>query len=430
MKKLTVCIVCTFAIAVCGELQAFTTSLRANYSSFPVYLTPRDTITVTVSLKDVGGPKGSADWWVAVQTPGGWYYYNHRRGAWLAAGSSVRGLKPAYQGALVNLSPVIVLSASGIALGAYTLYFGVDMSANGIIDFGSLTYSSVAVHVNEAPLLDIAWAEDGGARIDGGSVPYIHKLHDGRYRLYYGGNGGIVSAISSDSLNFTADAGIRIAASNTPGDPEFMVNDASVVDLPDGRVRMYYKGANGSGGPGQAIHKIFSAISSDGLIFEKEGLCIDSEATGDGGWASVPEAILLPDGRVRIYYVSNDPAAHGGIMSAVSADGLTFQKEEGARLPGFVDPAMTILPDGRFLAIAAMIFMEERDETPLGLYSFVSDDGLTFVNQQPVLLENSVYDPTVVEVSNSVYRVYYGINISTVPDQFNMDIQSISGTMR
>ena len=68
---------------------------------------------------------------------------------------------------------------------------------------------------------------------------------------------------------------------------------------------MYYKGANGPGGPGQSIHSIYSAVSTDGLRFEKEGIRIDSQQTLDRGWASVPEAIVLTDGRMRLYYVSD-----------------------------------------------------------------------------------------------------------------------------
>jgi hypothetical protein len=56
-----------------------------------------------------------------------------------------------------------------------------------------------------------------------------------------------------------------------------IVSDPTVVKLKDGRARMYYKGATGPGGPGQSNHSIFSAISADGLRFEKEGIRIDSQ---------------------------------------------------------------------------------------------------------------------------------------------------------
>ena len=270
------------------------------------------------------------------------------------------------------------------------------------------------------------WSEDSGTRISDGSVPYIYRLKDGRFRLYYCSAGGILSAISSDGLNFEKEAGVRIAPS---GGQESMVCDATIVELPDGRIRMYYKGASGQGGPGQALHKVFSAVSQDGLNFEKEGLRIDSESTGDGGWASVPEAIKLPDGRVRIYYVSNDPEAEGGIMSAVSQDGLSFQKEPGARLKGFVDPAVIILPNGKYLLLAVVLpEVAERRGIRVGIYSFISDDGLTFSNQQPVLIDGTL-DPSIVPLSRETYRVFYG-RLTVINNRPNISIMSITGRLR
>ncbi len=278
------------------------------------------------------------------------------------------------------------------------------------------------------PELKFEWTKDPGTRVSDGSVPYIHKLKGGKFRLYYCGAGRILSAISSDALNFEKEAGVRIA----PADGvEFMVCDAAIVELPDGRVRMYYKGANGPGGPGQALHKVFSAVSSDGLSFQKEGLRIDSEKTGDRGWASVPEAIKLPDGRVRIYYVSGDFEALGGTMSAISQDGLNFQKEAGARVKTLVDPAITILPNGKYLLLAVSLPPPPGQAAglPRGIYSFTSEDGLIFSNQQTVLLEDGVYDPSIVQLSNDTYRVFYGKDIGT-PDRPNVVTRSITGRLR
>ncbi len=257
------------------------------------------------------------------------------------------------------------------------------------------------------------WKKEEGIRITDGSVPYAYKLADGRIRLYYCGAGGILSAISSDGLNFEKEPGIRITPVALTGNPEWMVCDPTIVNLPaDGKIRMYYKGANGSGGPGQAIHNIFSAISSDGLNFQKEGLRIDSTKTGDRGWASVPEVVLLPDGRIRIYYVSGDFEALGGTMSAISSDGLNFKKEAGARVKIMVDPAVTILPDGRYLLLAVSLPPPPGGPPvfgpPPGIYSFFSNDGLTFSNPQPVLLEEGVYDPTIISLGSDTYRVFYG----------------------
>jgi len=157
------------------------------------------------------------------------------------------------------------------------------------------------VEIKEEPVagtLSFSWEKDGGSRVADGSVPFVHGLKDRRVRLYYCNSKGILSAISKDGLVFTEEQGIRIS----PGTGfESIICDPTIVDLPDGKMRMYYKGADSQNpGPGQSIHKIYSAISSDGLAFKKEGLRIDSETNGDNGWASVPDAIILPDGRVRI----------------------------------------------------------------------------------------------------------------------------------
>ncbi len=252
----------------------------------------------------------------------------------------------------------------------------------------------------------IVWTQDSGTRVSDGSVPYAMKLKDGRFRLYYCGMGGIRSAVSTDGLSFTDEAGTRLT-----GDPsstyEKVVCDPTVVTLDDGRVRMYYKGSDGKqGGPGTAVHKVYSAVSPDGLAFTREGLRIDPDKTGDRGWASVPEAIKLPDGRVRIYYVTGDIENNNGIASAVSSDGLTFTKESGARVRNLVDPAVMRLSDGRFLLLAAN--PGAYREIPPGIYAYTSEDGLAFGDRQTVLSQSMVFDPTVIQLDGSTFRVFFG----------------------
>ena len=207
-----------------------------------------------------------------------------------------------------------------------------------------------------------------------------------------------MSAISSDGLNFQTESGARLMP--IYGGFETIICDPTLVELPDGRFRLYYKGANTGGGP-PAIHKIFSAISSDGLNFEREGLVIDSEKTDDRGWASVPEAIKLSDGRIRLYYVSGSSR---GIVSAISSDGLNFSKEE-THLFDYVDPSIIELQDGSFL-FAAPLF---QDGIGTGIYSFVSSDGIHFdtVNPQSVLIETGVGDQTIAKINDTTYRMYY-----------------------
>jgi len=250
--------------------------------------------------------------------------------------------------------------------------------------------------------LSFSWEKDGGSRIADGSVPFIHKLSGGKSRLYYCKDNAILSAVSSDGLTFTKESGVRIS----PGTGfESFVCDPTIVNLPDGKLRMYYKGANTMKPGSGAIHKIYSAISSDGLTFQKEGLRIDSETNDDNGWASVPDAIMLPDGRVRIYYVTAAKMEHG-IGSAISSDGLNFVKEPGLRVPNLVDPAL-IKIGNKYVLFGASI--DERFAAlPKGIYYLESSDGLEFGEPVAVFQTDNVYDPSVLKIDENTVRVFYG----------------------
>jgi hypothetical protein len=249
-------------------------------------------------------------------------------------------------------------------------------------------------------LLCAQWTKEPGVRVAEGAVPCVVPLGDSAYRLYYSGAGGIFSAVSTDGLDFTSDSGVRI----TQGDSaEFIVADPAVVRISDG-YRMYYKGATGMGGPGQARHRIFSAISSDGLSWTKEGLRYSNLGSPDYGWTSVPDAIILPDGRVRIYYVSGT----GGIRSIISNDGLSFALEDGVRLP-CVDPNITWLPDSSF-----RLFFSTAVGLPQHIGYADSPDGLNFTIIDTILDPGGPHDslqcldPSAIRLSDGRTRVYYG----------------------
>ena len=244
--------------------------------------------------------------------------------------------------------------------------------------------------------LSFSWKKDSGSRVVDGSVPFVHSLKDGKVRLYYCSGKGILSAVSNDGMAFTKEQGVRIS----PGTGfEFQVCDPTMVGLSDGKMRMYYKGANSMNpGPGQSIHKIYSASSSDGLTFQKEGLRIDSETNGDNGWASV-------------YYVTASGMQHG-IGSAISSDGLNFVKESGIRVPNLVDPALARIGD-KYILFAASI--DERfAKVPKGIYYLESSDGFDFGKPMAVFQEDNVYDPSVLKIDENTIRVFYG---KVVPPQ-------------
>ncbi len=247
-------------------------------------------------------------------------------------------------------------------------------------------------------------AEDTGTRVNG-RIPFALKLSDGRVRLYYADEGGIYSAVSADGLSFSTE-GVRLAAGNGM---ERLVADPTVIRTADGSYRMYYKGAEGGGPPSEAKHRTFSAISRDGLNFTREGLIFDRTVI-----TSVPDAIVLPDGRIRLYFVyfnQEERQFNNCIRSAVSTDGVNFKMEPGTRLgPGFVDPAVILLPDETYLMLSKYYSEFDRGATGpgrSGIYVFHSVDGLNF--SEPVFVSDQGIDPCLLHLSENKYRVYYWV---------------------
>ncbi len=121
-------------------------------------------------------------------------------------------------------------------------------------------------------------------------------------------------------------------------------------------------------------------------------------------------------------------------MSALSSDGLNFHKEPGARVKTLVDPAITILPDEGYLLLAVVLprppDAPQKPEQPIGIYSFTSDDGLVFSNQQVVLQEEGVFDPSIIELDDNMYRVFYGKDVGGQAGQPNIVTKSITGKAR
>ena len=96
----------------------------------------------------------NADWWVAAKvsdtsTSDGWYYFDLSTSGFVFAGDSLFDLPATFQGPVSSLTTfqVLNISVSGLPLGKYTFYFGVDMNMNGVIDIDRLVFDSVFVNI-------------------------------------------------------------------------------------------------------------------------------------------------------------------------------------------------------------------------------------------------------------------------------------------
>ena len=122
----------------------------------------------------------------------------------------------------------------------------------------------------------VAIDSDGPLDADRTLTPNVVKM-DGGYRMYYHGlgperpnaasKGYILSAFSTDAEHWEKEPGVRVDAGGEGA--EHYIWSPDVIPLADGRYRMYYEGKT-ERGDGQVKAAIVSAVSADGLVWERE----------------------------------------------------------------------------------------------------------------------------------------------------------------
>ena len=196
-----------------------------------------------------------------------------------------------------------------------------------------------------------SWIKEDGPRLQGSrdldrsklQSPCIVRIPSGGYRLFYTAvgpakpfadcQGYFLSAVSEDGLTFEKEPGIRLTPQPKIMHMSLRVISPSVTQCADGRWRMYFE----SRGPASIPTVICSAISSDMLHWElEEGIRFQAPC-GVGG----VRYLALSDGRGRFYCFESVYGAGGnthgtrtsqGIVSAITSDGLNFEKEPGYRV--------------------------------------------------------------------------------------------------
>lgn len=185
-----------------------------------------------------------------------------------------------------------------------------------------------------------------GAPVD----PSVVQLSDGTLRLYFFGSEvtsgdpasakgthKVYSATSKDSVNFTAEQGVRFEDED--------LTDPEVVFFKNiNQWFMYYSLGQKTG----------LAVSSDGLVFEEQQI-------SGGEVGGVPGAVVTDD-----ELISSETAAlvgvrlygcgKGGIASALAFGGLTFKQDSndvlGGKVKGVVcDPAVVRSSDGTYYIV-------------------------------------------------------------------------------
>lgn len=179
---------------------------------------------------------------------------------------------------------------------------------------------------------------ESGAVAGGGRIPNVVRLPAGEYRMYYEGSGGVMtfkSALSSDGLNFTEEPGDRLVGTGTENEAVGF-SSPRVVELQNGTYRMYYTGENAT------TQVLLSAVSADGLAWTREdGIRIDGKSFC-ADWTTIHQVgpIIDSTGTVRIYFGllkcdSSKKNDHFGIYEFTSSDGLSFTWNSAPIVEGY-----------------------------------------------------------------------------------------------
>ena len=231
-----------------------------------------------------------------------------------------------------------------------------------------------------------------------GVSAYVEKLSNGKDRVW-----------RSDGMPSPGAPIPAVADCDTSGDCTPVTlksqfgNDVTIVTLKDGTRRAYFVSMNQSG---KVI--VSAKLTSDGLGHEASTSTPITASSAQKAWG-VPDAFLLPDGRVRIFYVDR---AQGKcpevIKSATSTDssGTNFTLDEGTRLTGgWVDTHMMRAESGSWLLLTST----GPGCAPQRLAIFSSTDGLNFtqIGEPLTGTDYNRLDPYTYMIDENTYKLYF-----------------------
>ena len=124
-------------------------NVGANSADFSITSNPDKTISIGISMEAGDQSDVNADWWLAIGTSAGWFYYDYDTGKWLYSGMEQTTIQPSYQGALVDFDTIEIDSVTGLPIGQYILYFAVDMEMDGDRAGDEIYEDTVFVNVSE-----------------------------------------------------------------------------------------------------------------------------------------------------------------------------------------------------------------------------------------------------------------------------------------
>ena len=165
-------------------------------------------------------------------------------------------------------------------------------------------------------------------------MPNVIKLRNGKFAMYYNLSSPklntIQLALSDDAVHWQS-VGAVLTGPSDPNDREFTLGGASVLPIENKKYRMYYRASPQQTPGSPPLYGIFSAISSDGISWEREpGVRIDIAAYDSSSnltLAGHGSFYRLKDGKFACILSANtaeNPKAPSDLTLALSDDGISW----------------------------------------------------------------------------------------------------------
>lgn len=230
-----------------------------------------------------------------------------------------------------------------------------------------------------------------------GSVPDVSIMDDGRYLALYvvPGEDIVRIAISEDGLNFNVF--YKGIGRDDFAYTKYGCVDPTMIKVSD-RYRLYCVGwEKPLSHKGGTVNHIITAVSSDGINWEDVRKIYSAEALSD-------VFVIKKDEGYIIYYSDKDD-----VYALYTPDGVSITKEYGKVIPaGNVAYLLDLNGKYRLYYIKSpRYYPPAKDyEHKYDLFTMTSDDGLTFSNEVgPILTLADA--PSALKLPDGKIRIYY-----------------------
>jgi len=236
-----------------------------------------------------------------------------------------------------------------------------------------------------------------------GVSPYVEKAASGLDRIWFASPDALPDPVMVVDCN-EAGSCVRQTLASRFG------SDATFVTLKDGTRKVFFV-EMGPGGKKIRFATVTGNTLAHGAISDLN-VAGSSVPQNERAWG-VPDSVVLPDGRVRVYWVLADqatakPGLPESVVSATSTDATasSFVRDAGTRLTGgYVDTDILRATDGDWL----MMVSTGPGAGTQYLYMATSKDGLAWDVLPNAISSNSesALDPTGYETGTNTWRIYY-----------------------